>query len=521
MNEQESEYALTLYDYLDIVRRRALVMLASFVVVIVTASALAILLPPVYQSSGTILIESQQISTSIITSSVTGYVSERIAVIKQRVMTRENLVIIMKKYNLFRDKNESRVTSELVNDLRKRIKIRIQGGSNRGKTISFSISFEDRYAQLAYGVTSELVTLFLDENIKSRVESATETTKFLSQEAKRLKTDLETMESLVATYKQEHADSLPQNLNLKTAILQRTEIALANLDRDYKASENELKRLERELTAAKSGLDVAETPMFQLQQLKAEYRQASINFKNTHPTIRALKRKIAMLEKGDILEENIVTPATEIGGLINSELVLKVETLISTEKNRLKSIDSQRKPMRNKITLYEKQIIKTPLVELGLSSLLRDHSSARRKYEEIQSKQLTAQVAENLEGENKSERFSLIDPPLLADKPIKPNRSKIFILGLIMAFAAAGGIAFLLEMINQRIRGKGALTAVLGYKPLVEIPYITTRGEHLQRKLLIKKGLISLAILIAVSLIVVHFAYMELDLLFYKILARL
>ena len=522
MNEHESEYALTLHDYLDIVRRRALVMLASFVVVVVTASALAILLPPAYESSGTILIESQQISKDIIASSVTGFASERIAIIKQRVMTRENLVRIMKKYRLFRDKNESRVTSELVNDLRKRIKIELEGGRGRGKTIAFSISFEDRHAELAYGVTSELVTLFLDENIKSRVEKATETTKFLSQEAKRLKADLEKMESLVASYKQEHADSLPQNLGLKTAILQRTEIALANLDRDYKASENELKRLERELTAAKSGLDVVETPMSQLKQLKAEYRQAIINYKDTHPTIRALKRKIEMLEKGEALEEEIATnPATEIGTLINSELVLKIETLITTEKNRLDSINSQRKPMRKKITRYEKQIIKTPLVELGLSSLLRDHSSARRKYEEIQAKQLTAQVAENLEGENKSERFSLIDPPLLADKPIKPNRVKIFLFGLILGFAAAGGIAFLLEILNQRIRGKGALTAVLGYSPLVEIPYITTNGEHLQRKLLIKKGLIGFAIIIAVSLIVVHFAYMELDLLFYKILARL
>ena len=44
------------------------------------------------------------------------------------------------------------------------------GGGRRGQaTIAFSISFEDRHAELAYGVTSELVTLFLDENIKSTV----------------------------------------------------------------------------------------------------------------------------------------------------------------------------------------------------------------------------------------------------------------------------------------------------------------------------------------------------------------
>ena len=518
MIENDSEYVLTLHDYLDIVRRRALVMVTAFIVVIIVASAFAILLPPVYQSSGTILIESQQISNKIIASSVSGYARERIEVIKQRVMTRENLLRIMKKYNLFRDKNESRVTSELINNVRKRIAINLKGGK-RGKTIAFSLSFEDRHAELAYGVTSELVTLFLDENIKSRVERATETTRFLSQEAQRLKMELEKIESLVAGYKQEHAGSLPENLNLKTAILQRTEIELANINREYKATENELQRLEFELSAAKSGMGVEETPVYRLKQLKAEYRQASISYKDTHPTIRALKRKIEMLEKGEVSEEDIATPAA--GVLINSELVLRLETLIVTAKDKLESLDSQRKPMRKKIARYEQQIIKTPQVELALSSLLRDHTNAKKKYEEIQAKQLTAQIAENLEGENKSERFSLIDPPLLADKPIKPNRYKILMLGFLIALAAAGGIAFLLETLNQRIRGKGALTVVIGSSPLVEIPYIATSGEHLQRKLLIKRSLIGFAIFIAISLIIVHFVYMELDLLFYKILARL
>ena len=524
-NENDTEYELTLHDYIEIVQRRALLMITVFIIVIITATSFAILLPPVYQSSGTILIESQQISSTIIASSVTGLASERIEVVKQRVMTRENLLRIIKKYNLFRSKNESRVTSELINNLHKRIEIKMlstsMGRVQRGQaSIAFSISFEDRNAELAYGVTNELVTLFLAENIKSRVERATETTQFLSQEANRLKNDLEKMESLVAIYKQEHSRSLPENLALKTAVLQRTEITLANLDRDYKATENELQRLELELSAAKSGLEPVETPMSRLKQLKIEYHQASVNYKNTHPTIRALKRKIEILEK-DITSNKNTTDINSSSSLIDNELVLRLETLITTAKDRLRSLDNQRIPMRKKIARYEKDIIETPQVELGLSSLLRDHSSAKGKYEEIQTKQLNAQIAENLEGENKSERFSLIDPPLLADKPIKPNRKKIILLGLLLAFAAAGGLAFLLEMLNQRIRGKGALTAILGYSPLVEIPYIITSNEAIRRKTIILRGIIGLVVCLVISLIVIHFAYMELDLLLYKILARL
>jgi len=519
-----SEYELTLHDYIDIIRRRALIMIAVFLLVVATSSAFAVLLSPVYQSSGTILIESQQISSEFIANTVTGFASERIEIIKQRVMTRENLLRIIKKYGLFQSGNGSRVTSELINNLRNNIGINIlsTGGRRGGRaTIAFSISYQDRYPELAYRVTSELITLFLDENIKSRVERATETTEFLAQEARRLKGDLEKMESLVATYKQEHADALPEHLGLKLDILQRTETALAELDRDYKATENELKRLDLELTAAKTGTVVGETAVSELDQLKDAYRQASINYKDTHPTIRSLKRRIESIEKGG--DSNGGTDNTDQApaGTINNELVVKLQTLITTARSRLRSLNEQRKPMREKVTRMEQQIIKTPQVELGLSTLLRDHNNAQKKYEEIQAKQLSAQIAENLEGENKSERFTLIDPPLLPDKPIKPNRFKIMLLGLFAAFGAAGGLAFLLEMLNQRIRGNGALTTVLGSSPLVEIPYIRTSDEHLRRKLLIIKGIFVMAILFVVSLIVIHFTYMDLDILFFKVLARL
>jgi len=519
--DTNAEYELTLHDYIDILRRRALLMVTVFVAVVITATAFALLLPPIYQSSGTILIESQQISSQFIATSVTGYASERIEVIKQRVMTRENLLRMIKKYNLFSSGSDSRVASELIEDLRNRIEIGIlntdTGNRRRGSaTIAFSISFEDRHAEQAYGVTNELVTLFLDENIKSRVERATETTQFLSQEASRLKVDLEKMESLVAAYKQEHADSLPEHLGLKIEILQRTESALASLDREYQATKNDLTRLDLELTAAMEGKDSA-GGMSELENLKAQYREAKVNYTETHPTVRALKRKIAALE-------NTTEPASEKSDAvsnINSALVVKLKTLIATANERLASLQLQRKPMRQKISDLEKQIIKTPQVELGLSSLLRDHGNAKKKYEEIQSKELGAQIAENLEGENKSERFSLIDPPLLADKPIKPNRFKIILLGIFAAIAAAGGLAILLEMLNQRIRGKGALTILTGQSPLVEIPYITTSDEHVTRKKLIKKIIFATIAVFIASLVILHFAYMDLDLLFFKILARL
>lgn len=522
MSEIETEYELTLQDYIEIVRRRAVIILAVFLSILGIATVLAVILPPLYQSSGTILIESQQISPEIVASSVTGYANERVEVVKQRVMTRDNLLNIIKKYKVFEEEKNNSVTSELIDNLENRITVEmLNPGDNRRRgrqgTIAFSISFEDRKPKLAYDVTNELVTLFLAENVKSRVRRATETTQFLSQEAKRLREDLEKMESMVAAFRQKHSKSLPENLALKTAILQRTETSLANLDREYSATKNELQRLELELSAAKEAAGIADTPAAMLRKLKEEYRQARINYKDTHPTIRSLKSRIESLEKQ--IQEEPATAKRE-DDVTDNEVVLRLQTLITTAKGNLKSIEAQRKPMRENIKQYEKQILETPQVELGLSKLMRDHNTARQKYEEIQEQQLNAQIAENLEGENKSERFTLIDPPLLADKPIKPNRIKILLIGIFLAIASALGLAFLLEVLNQRIRGKGALTVVMGHRPLVEIPYITTNDEITRRKHLKIKVAVGFTVLVLVTLLATHFLYIELDLLIAKIFAR-
>jgi polysaccharide chain length determinant protein (PEP-CTERM system associated) len=468
------------------------------------------------------LIESQQISSELVAPTVTGFAAERIEIIKQRVMTHENLSRIINKYKLFNNGNLKLVTSEQIDKLRENINVEIirnEFNTRHRNTanIAFTISFQYRYPKIAYQVTNELVTLFLDENIKSRVERATETTEFLKQEAKRLKEELEKVESQVATFKQENADALPEHLGLKMEMLERTQRTLADLDRDYKAREVELKRLQLDLAAERSSGTGGGNTLTELEELKTEYKRATLLYKESHPTVRQLKHKIDALNKAAKNEGKNTGTERQIH---NTLLASRIQTMINTTKSELVSIEEQRKPLRERISQLQEQIIRTPQVESGLSSLLCDHGNAQEKYEEIQQKELSAQIAENLEGEKKSERFILIDPPLLADKPTKPDRLKLLLVGIFLAIGSGIGSAILIEALNQRVYGKAALSLILGYEPIVEIPYIKTEEEIKSKQNFRQRiAVISVSILLAL-LILIHVLYMDLDVLFYKILAR-
>lgn len=517
-----TEYELTFFDYLSILRRRAPYLIGTFVVVLLITVVVTFAIPRVYRSTGTIMVESQQVPENIVPSAIRNQLDERINIIRQRVMTRDNLLQIIHKYNLFKENIGSLATSDLIDKMRDRIVIEpvisndaMHSSQQVQPTIAFTISFEDRNPEITLQVTNDLVTLFLDWNVKLRTEGATETTAFLTQESEKLKVEVDRFEALIAAYKQQNRNALPEQLTLRMTMLSRAENDLREVERDYRSIKEELRSLEVELSAAKHGM-VEDISSQTLPALKAELARLSAAYKESHPDIRRLKRKI------EAVENAADTPEPSTASVDAPNLVVyRIQAKIDSDNARLKSLAQQREMLLGKITENERAMIQTPKVEQGLDMLIRDRDSAQRKHEEIRNKKMNAQIAQNLESENKSERFTLLEPPLLPEKPFKPNRVKFFVMGFFLAIVSSVGAIMVLESIDKRIRGIEALTHVLGYRPLVVIPFLRLHEEEERRKRIFKLAIIAAVIALTATIVAIHFLYMPLSILFMKILARI
>ena len=519
----KSEYELSLKDYIAIIKDRALLLGVSIVVVLAATVGVALSVPPIYQSTGTVLVESQQISPDLVSAGNNSFADERIEVIRQRVMTRENLLRIIDKYNLFADKGSRFSETDKIEQMRNAIVVATLSTFIKGRgeaTVAFTVSYEDKRPEVAKEVADELVTLFLNENIKQRTERATETTEFLSQEANKLGAELADLENQLADFKQAHANALPENQQLRMSMLSRSELEFREVDRDYKSAQEELRYLELELSAANAG---ASTPAANgrsaavdqaqdLPSLKAEYARLLTKYKEAHPDVQAVKRKIDLLKASG--EKGIAAAAS-----MNLDAA-RVRTKMAAAQSRIASLAEQKRQLITKMEGYEADILEAPQVERGLITLMRDHDNARKKYEEIRNKEMGAKITESLEQENKAERFVLLEPPLMPEKPIKPNRKKIVALGLVLAPAVGGGLVMLLEMLNQRVRGVGALESVLGKRVLVAVPYIATQADKAKRRQWLMLMIVAGLVLVAMLLVVVHVFYMPLDVLLFKAMAR-
>lgn len=520
----QERYRLTIQDILMSFRRRAAVIFLSFAIVSMLAVGVAVALPPVFKSTGIVLVESQEIPESLLPPTVTSEVDERFQLIQQRLMTRNNLFRIIDKYGLFTDEPSTKSKSDMLAAMQQRIEVKPMRSGRRGSSaFAFEISFEHRSPAVAQAVASELVTLFLNENARARTLRASETNEFLTREARKLETELADLEERLANHKQQFGDALPEHLSMRMGVLQRVEGDLRSTQRESKSTLEEIRILDVELSAARSGYQVGSVGSQQadfantLSGMKQEYDRLRHVYTDRHPDVRLLSRRIEAFE-----ESSGHSPESQTRtGMSEADLhILKVQTRLNAATERLASLQEQEQRLQSQIKEVEEQILKTPQVQRELTTIMRNYGNAQRKYEDIRAKQIDAQIAQSLEQQEKAERFSLLEPPMLPDTPIKPNRAKIMLLGFFFAAGSSTGLAFMLESLNRRLHGTGALTQLMGRPPLVVIPYITTTSEIRRRRGRRLMGLFAFLGLIAIAAVVTHVTYIPLDHLILKIAAR-
>jgi len=582
---EEMEDIKGLWDYLAILNRRKKQLIIPAALIFVASILLAIGLPAVYQSKATILIEQQEIPTDLVRSTVTSYAGERIQMISQRVMTTDNLSKIINDYDLYRDERKSTSMTILVEEMRKEVGLEMisadvvdpRSGRPTSATIAFTLSFNNESPRTSQKVTNELVSLFLNANLERRAKSAIETTGFLSTESKKLEEKVAKLEENLAKFKERNVNNLPELQQLNVQLMNRAENDLKGVDQQIRALEERQIYLTAELTQIdpNSGRMSSQgsrilSPRGRLKELQTQLISLSSRYSPTHPDLIKIKKEIAALreevgDSGDTTElkrkiKELKTERAVLREKYSPEHpdVIKIERSLSQAEETLKkaakekkkeqkdldiepdnpvyiqlqsqlnaaegelgSMRELRQKLVDKISDFEERLLKSPQVEREYRDLSRDYDNAVAKYREVKAKQLEAELAEALERENKGERFSLIEPPLVPEKPSKPNRIAILFLGFIFSLAGGVGTVAVAEALSDAIRNVGGLMQATGEPPLVTIPYIEVEAEkekqEVLKKLLIKGGIIAAVLIV----ILFHFFIKPLDVLWFIVMRRL
>ncbi len=563
-------------DYLAILGRRKKQMIGVALVILLASVALAFGLPSMYRSEATILIEQQEIPPDLVRSTVTSYAGERIQMISQRVMTTENLGKIIKDYGLYRKDRDKLSLTELVENMREEISLEMisadvvdpRSGRPTTATIAFKLSFSDRDPRIAQKVTNELVSLYLNENLKRRTRSAVETSSFLATEGRKLEQQVAELERKLAEFKERNVNNLPELQQLNIQLMEKAERELQSAEQQIRALEERKIYLQSELSQMSPTSDLYSadgkrvlSSEDRLQALRQEYITLSSRYSPTHPDVVKMRKEIDALEQetgsgGDVNEylRRIEDLKAELATLrkrysakhpdvkklkraiTTAEASLKkaraqqrsrkasvavkqpdnpayiqLRAQLQAANSELRSLQEARQKAKEKIADFEQRLLKSPQVEREYRGLARDYENAVARFQEVRAKQMEADLAESLERERKGERFSLIEPPQLPEKPDKPNRLAILFLGFVFSLAGGVGTVAVAESMSDAIRSSRDLMVVTGEPPLLVVPYIETPSDRRRRLFKRFLWLLFLLLLMAAVVAAFHYFYMPLD----------
>ncbi len=574
MEEQEK----SIQDYLAIVSRRKTAIISTALIVFLLGLITALVWPPTYRSSATILIKEQEIPTELVRSTVTSYAAQRIQTISQRVMTRPNLMEIIDKYQLYVKERKRDTTEEVLEKMRTDIGLNMisadvvdpRTGRPGVATIAFTLAYEGSNPAATQKVAGELTSLFLAENLKTRKDKAAETYSFLTDETIKLETRIAVAGKKMAEFKEKYPHSLPDMVTMNLSMLNRVESELGSVEAELRALKERKFYLQSQLdqinpltNMRSSSGEMILDPSSRLKALESEYAGLSAKYSDLHPDIVKMKREIKGLreqtgkgfdaqeyaksltkkrseyasakKKYSVSHPDVIQLKSEINAL---EIAIKkhpvqtekkvmtllpenpayiaVQTQLKTVESEINSNASRKMRLDDKIIVLEERIAQSPQVEKEFMVLSREHKSALLRFQDIKSRQMEAEIGQELEKESKGESFVLIDPAQFPEKPVKPNRIAIMFLSLIFSIAAGLGVAILKEAMDGSVRGVSGVSKILTATPLAVIPIIYNTYD-LRRKQHVSRIVVSaIAGSIVTVLLLIHFFWTPLDVLWFR-----
>jgi polysaccharide biosynthesis transport protein len=432
----------------------------------ILSAAIVFVIPPSYQSSTLIMVQSQRLPASYVQSAISVDLGERLRTLTPQIMSRARLEQIITKFGVYGIDSNPADVEEKVDLMRKAIEVQVKGED------TFRIYFKHRSPEMAQKVTQQLATLFIAENLRDRAEQALSTSEFLDSELQDLKKQLEAQENALREYKEKHIGVLPEQQNANLRALDRFQGQYQANSEALAAARERKAAIETQITkeADTGQLMVLSEP--QLEKLRAELAEKRAQFTERHPDVRALERKVAEMTRklANIRADSGAEKADPY-----TRSVMEKQNQVNRE---IAQLEAEQNLLTDNINQYQHRIESLPGVEEKLTLLSRDYETTRANYQALLNKKFEAKLSMNLEKKQKDDAFKILDPAFLPVGAVFPKRDLVILCGFLFSLLLGITTAFVIESFDTTLRREKDLQALAKEPVLAVIPNLIQFPTH-------------------------------------------
>ena len=514
---------IPLEHYLRMVIHRKWLILAVFLVVTAGTAVYAWLLPNIYTSYTTILVDPQKVPEFYVKSTVTGDVRNRISALSNEILSSTQLQKIIDTLGLYPEERKKLAREDVIAKMHRDISTTVVNDFAGNQDLqAFRIQYSGRDPRLVSQVASRLAGAFIDENAKNREQQADDTAKFIENQLDETRKLLETQEAKIKDFNLQHIGQLPEQ---QTAFIQVESQLQAQLQIETDAlnnAQNRRKELVAALTQAPAkvvdmdppgettpagpaavnkphapGVDPLAAERAQLAALLTRY---SVN----HPDVVRLKHKIAQDEalakaKAAATPVAVVVPSAVTPNAAPSSTTHSQEQTIAVAdsgphfnpvvQSQIHAVDEEiarhtqvQQGLNKQLAAYRARLDSIPVTQQELAALTRDYEISKARYSQLLDRRMTAETATELEVRQKGEKFDIIDPAVPAERPTSPVRWMIDLGGAVAGLVLGLLAALSTEFFGMAITDSQDVAEATGVGVLGVIPVIMTQSDQIIRR---------------------------------------
>jgi succinoglycan biosynthesis transport protein ExoP len=496
--EGQNAEPLDLQRYLSIVRRRHMYFLVPLLLGWAAVWSASWVLPARYLSSTLILVEEPTMPKSYIESNVNDNLQDRLQSIQQQILSRTRLLMIIDKMHLYSGGRERWTPDEKVERMRKDIDVPLVRDTRDDHITAFRVNYSARDPHIAQQVTSELTDLFINENQAVVQQESQDTTNFIASQLENARSSLAAQEEKVREFQAQHEGSLPSqqasNLQILSGLqsqLQNEQDALntAKQQRVYLQSLMEQYRTVRTPTRTADGAPTGLAAIdLELDNLRAKLVDLTSRYTDHYPDVVRVKDEIAKTEKrrddlaAELKSKNNGKQVADSGDGSQSTPAMQLQGQLQANQVEISNREQSVAGLKARISDYQGRLNAEPAVEQQMDDLTRGYTQSKTDYDALLKKKNDSEMATSMERMQQGERFTMIDPPSLPQKPDFPNRLKFCGIGagvgLALGLVVAGGFEFM----DHRLYSEKEIKALLPVAILSEVPEIRLAKDERRSK---------------------------------------
>lgn len=494
MNNQNSVEVIDLTHYWQVIRRNLKsIMLLSAIATLVTI-LVAFVITPVYSASVTILIESEKAKVLSIEEMYgldTGsdeYLQTQFEILKSRELARRvteelNLIEVAEfnPYHLANKKsfdvkamilgeNEPPTDAEVLKATVKAFWEAVEVSPVR-KTQLVKVSVQSQSPELSQRAANAMAVGYIESQLEAKVGLTQQAAGWLSDRLGGLKDKLDKSERELQDYREANGLLDVQGVNTLVAkeIDQITEQLIDARARrlELRGTYEQLQRLEDKTFESLSSLPtILNNPLVvKLRESETEVElkvsEQSKRYGPLHP------RMIAAESDLEAVRDSMLTQMMRIAsGIENDFIVAK-----SKEQSLQEALNSSKVEVR--------ELNRT---EFALSEHLREVRANRQLYDTFFNRISETAATGDLQTAN----ARIVDPAILPDEPIKPNKKLMVLLALVVSGMFGVALAFLLDILDSTIKNSDDVDRKLNTPMLGLLPLIGTRKNIAKSELLVR-----------------------------------